>query len=117
MSDKETLEKLLRDVDTFRFKSGFGLISFEESDAIRGLLEDNERLRALSVWGTTEPVGPLFDRLKSAEARIDAALALHMPNVIQGKHQRFEVCPVCSTRDGDAEDSPCPTVKALKGEK
>ena len=110
MSDKETLEKLLRDVDTFRFKSGFGLISFEESDAIRGLLEDNERLRALSVWGTTEPVGPLFDRLKSAEARIDAVLALHFQRYPHGRDNPG-FCADCIA------PYPCPTVKILTGEK
>jgi len=80
---------------------------------VRELTEEIKRLHAEVLYEQERN----HNNVHAYQERIDAALALHMPNVIQGKHQRFEVCPVCSTRDGDAEDSPCPTVKALKGEK
>ena len=109
LSDRETLEKLLRDVDTERFKSGFGLISFEESDAIRRLLEENERLRATieNALDENTATAVLKLRVEELKARIDAALALHGKRL--GGYGY--VCTGCTY------GWPCPTVKALKGEK
>jgi hypothetical protein len=38
--------------------------------ALDGALDEVTRLRDLCGWGTTEPVGPLYDRLKRAEAEV-----------------------------------------------
>ncbi len=35
---------------------------------------ENERLRNLSVWGTTEVIGPKYDRIQNLEAGIKTAI-------------------------------------------
>ena len=112
LSDRETLEKLLRDVDTERFKSGFGLISFEESDAIRRLLEENKRLRGLleaqeksrvSVEEWSQEKSSVIDRLTAQrDERLKAAL-----EDMKKHHRAIRIWPVCE----------CLGCEALKGEK
>lgn len=97
LSDRETLEKLLRDVDTERFKSGFGLISFEESDAIRRLLEENERLGDRLI-ATKDEVQSKFRYSVGLVNKIDAALAI-------------------AAGSGNPDSMADEMVKALKGEK
>jgi len=108
LSDRETLEKLLRDVDTERFKSGFGLISFEESDAIRRLLEENEQLKADAdrvAAACNVEMADLRTRWNAAEARIDAALAAIDPTYFEHQDRAGLIAILDAARD------------ALKGEK
>ena len=106
LSDRETLEKLLRDVDTERFKSGFGLISFEESDAIRRLLEENKQLKADVLYEQERN----RNNVHAYQDRIDAALARHFPRYPHGRDNPG-FCADCIA------PYPCPTFKDLKGEK
>ena len=72
------------------------------ADAIRAVLEENERLKLELIAAK-----PLYSR-RQLEARLDAALALH----VQASGSRFCIC-------GAEWDNGCinPTVEALRGEK
>ena len=91
MSDIETLEQLLRR------RPGLGP---KERAAIRGLLEENEKLRADAdrvAAACNVEMADLSTRWNAAEARIDAALAVAGEGGSYSKVERM--------------------VKALKGEK
>ncbi len=99
-----------------------GYDSNKENPDVAGLVEENERLRAdlefkmellgryepeFDRWSAVFPDGPedalvVRDYAIGAEARIEAALALHFE--VKG------VCAHCSYY------WPCPTVKTLRGE-
>jgi len=80
-------------------------------DGCRGLLADNERLRAESV---TERrfTDDYIKLLHKAEAKIKAALALHKPGIWTGT---IKCCVACSVKRTGPTLWPCPTVKALRG--
>ena len=128
--DRETLEKYIRMHEAHK-------VGLEYVEAIRSLLEENERMKAyLSQWsaGRTgertmtaldllEENERLRDDLKSTSesletwqteasalhGRIEAALALHKPKGLKIVPGP-QYCAVCGTAH------PCPTIKALKGE-
>ena len=79
-------------------------MKLEDWQYIQKLEDENNRLReGKALWSK---------QANDLEARIEKALWLH-ECVRDGEGDR---CVVCSGRD-DVELWPCPTVKALKGEK
>ena len=107
MDAKETLERL---ADWWELPGGDEESQRLRAAAIRGVLEENERLKADAdrvAAACNVEMADLRTRWNAAEARIDAALALHYEVDEFGE----KLCKWCGVA------LPCPTVKALKGER
>ena len=102
MSDRETLEEFTRRYDILVGVGGGLTATDKQVAAIRGVLEENKRLRDPCAAAGRHVCGP-----GDAEARIDAVLALHYEVDEFGE----KLCKWCGVA------LPCPTVKALKGER
>ncbi len=112
----ETLKSLVRAVKVY--PSGFAMpqvnvqLMQREVDAIRAVLEENERLRDrgedCDLCGEVLGDATCEKCVGRLEARIEAALALHA-GMMNPQGQRY--CTECQ-RIG----FPCSTVKALRGE-
>jgi hypothetical protein len=64
-------------------------------------------------------VQPIMELLEGAKSVVDRVDAIHQPvdamNYHGGTPRRAQVCSGCGTDDGNWQQYPCPTIRALEG--
>jgi len=77
--EKGECREQMADAETVRLRARIAALELEAAkadswrQAAEGFRLERDRLRALCVWGTTSPVGPLYDRLAELERVLEAA--------------------------------------------